>query len=208
MNLIDSHAHLNFSLFNENYKDIIADCSSKGIGVLNVGTQYDTSKRAVAIANEFLNENIFASIGIHPIHLLHTEVDEEESLFTSREEAFDEQKYQTLINDKVVAVGEIGLDYFHIPQNKSLEEVKAIQKAGLIQQLNFAQKNNLPVILHARGSKETPKGVYIDLLEIIKNYSDLKGVLHCFGSDLEIAREFVDLGFYIGFTGIITFKNV
>lgn len=218
--LIDSHCHLNFSAFAENYKDIIADCLKNEIGVLNVGSQFDTSKRAIEIANEFPNENIYASIGIHPIHLSHTEIDEEEIKFKSREENFDEQKYQELIDvetshgaSKIVAIGEIGLDYFHEPTNDKTTKRqttnnnwKELQKQGLIAQLNFAQKNNLPVILHARGSQKNPQDAYLDLLKIISE-NKTKGVLHCFGSTPDIAKKFVELGFYIGFTGIITFKN-
>jgi len=201
MKLIDSHCHLNFSSFENEYKTIIADCLKKEIGVLNIGSQFDTSKRAVEIANEYPNENIFASIGAHP-----TEIKD-----------FNEQKYQELIDvetshgaSKIVAIGEIGLDYFHIPENKNFDEVKEIQKKGLIAQLNFAQKNELPVILHARGSQKNPQDAYTDLLSVISNFQfpiSKKGVLHCFGSTLEIAKKFVELGFYIGFTGIITFKN-
>lgn len=206
MKFVDSHAHLNFSVFAGNYRDIIADCLQKEIGVLNVGSQFDTSQRAVAIANEYPNKPIYASIGIHPVHLSHTEHDPEEIKSKKREEKFDEKKYQELINNKVVAIGEIGLDYFHQPKDKN-SDWKKLQKQGLIAQLNFAVKNNLPIILHARGSKQNPQDAYLDLLNILKDYKNLKGVIHCFGSTLEIAQKFLALGFYIGFTGIITFKN-
>ena len=233
--LYDSHAHLNFSSFEKEYKEIVADCLKNKIGVLNIGSQFDTSKRAIEIANEFPNQNIFASIGIHPIHLSQTEFDEEEIKFKSREENFNSEKYQSLINQdknkKIIAIGEIGLDYFHIPEDSDINEVKEKQKQGLISQIKFAQKNNLPIILHARGSQptrndsqakhsdsggENPQDAYLDLLEIINKDAPrrvstgtehTKGVLHCFGSNLEIAKKFIDLGFYIGFTGIITFKN-
>jgi len=203
---IDSHAHLNFSAFADNYREIIADCLQKQIGVLNVGSQFETSKRAVEIANEYPNEPIYASIGIHPIHLSHTEHNSEEIKFKSKEENFDEKKYTELINNKVVAVGEIGLDYFHQPEDKN-SDWKELQKQGLIDQLKFAAKNKLPIILHARGSKQNPPDAYLDLLNILEDYKNLKGVIHCFGSTLDIAQKFLALGFYIGFTGIITFQN-
>ena len=219
MKLIDSHCHLNFSSFKDDYKQIIADCLNKDIGIINIGANLNTSVCAVEIANNY--NNIYATIGLHP----------------TESEKFDENKYQELIDNnksKIIAIGEIGLDYFHNFDQQ--------QKETFIQQLKFAQKNNLPVVLHARGSKENPQDAYLDMIEILKNQDfpichsgesrnpednknslnsldpDLrrddkhqddkkKGVIHCFGSSLEIAKKFLDLGFYIGFTGIITFKN-
>ena len=118
MKLIDSHCHLNFSSFKDEYIKIIADCLEKEIGVINIGSQIDTSIRALKIANEYPNDPIYAVIGLHPIHLSSTEVDEEEVKFKSREEKFNEKAYQELLdedeNNKIVAIGEIGLDYWHI----------------------------------------------------------------------------------------------
>ncbi len=225
MKLIDSHCHLNFSSFKDDYKEIIADCLNKEIGIINIGSQIDTSKRALKIANEYPNDPIYASIGLHPVHLSQTEVDEEEVKFRSREEVFDENKYQEILdedkNKKIIAIGEIGLDYFHQPTTNKNLDWKELQKQGFIQQLKFAQKNNLLIILHARGSQENPEDAYLDLLEILYcrdrsvtcpksdrfKTCPYTGVIHCFGSSLEIAQKFLDLGFYIGFTGIITFKN-
>ena len=209
--IIDSHCHLNFSVFNEKYAEIIADCLHQQIGVLNIGSQHDTSQKAVEIANQFPNKDVYASIGIHPVHLSQTEIDEEEIKFKSREEEFDELKYSALLNNKVVAIGEIGLDYFHQPTNNQQQTTnnnwKEKQKRGLIAQIEFANKNNLPIILHARGSQNNPQDAYLELLEILQDYKNLKGVLHCFGSNLDIAQKFLNLNFYIGFTGIMTFKN-
>jgi len=244
MQLFDSHCHLNFSFFKNDYKKIISDCLNKKIGIINIGTQIDTSKKAVEIANEYLNDLVFASIGLHPIHSSGTEIDEEEIKFRSREEIFNPEKYQELLdedkNKKIIAVGEIGLDYFHTPEihpvksskagqpKAEFDKVKEKQKQGFVEQLKFAKKNNLPIILHARGSKENPEDAYLDLLKILKTSSFAKatadrhsspvgffsgegglsaGVIHCFGSNLKIAKNFLDLGFYIGFTGIISFKN-
>lgn len=212
MKLVDSHCHLNFSSFKDEYKDIIADCLEKEIGVINIGSQIDTSKRALKIANEYPNDPIYAVIGLHPIHLSSTEVDEEEVKFKSREEKFDEKVYQELLdedeNNKIVAIGEIGLDYWHIPEDGSFEEIKELQKNGLIPQLEFAKKNDLPVVFHARGSKDNPTDAYDDLYEIVKDMG-LKGVVHSFDSRAikEIAKKFLDLGMYIGFNGVVTFKN-
>lgn len=216
--LFDSHCHLNFSSFKDDYKEIIVDCLKNNIGIINVGSQYDTSKSAIEIANQYPDKPVYASIGLHPVHLSHTESDPEEIKALTKETEFDGEKYQDLIVEtrrgasKIVAVGEIGLDYWHIPEDMSLEQIKEKQKKGFIAQLKFAQKNNLPVILHARGSKENPQDAYLDILNILKfqiqdSKFQIPGVIHCFGSTLEIAKKFLDFGFYISFTGIITFKN-
>ncbi len=211
--LFDTHAHLNFNTFKDDRDEIIKKCLDKNIWVINIGSQYDTSKTAAQMAKEY-KEGIYASIGIHPIHLSQTEVDEEEIFFKSREEKFDRDKYKDILNDKVVAVGEIGLDYFHIPKERNFDEIKKIQKEGFIAQLNFAQEFNLPVILHCRGSKEDPFGAFEEMIDILNDFvvnskgrKSLGGVIHCFGANLQIAKKFIELGFYVGFTGIITFKN-
>jgi TatD DNase family protein len=209
----DTHAHLNFNTFKDEADEIIKKCLDKNIWVVNVGSQYDTSKVAVEIADKY-EKGVYAAIGIHPIHLSQTEVDEEEICFRSREESFDEERYKNILSDKVVAVGEIGLDYFHIPEKRVFDEIKKIQKDGFAAQLNFAKGVGLPVILHCRGAKEKPLEAYEDMFDIVDDFvvnskkeKALNGVMHCFGGNLEIARKFIDLGFYIGFTGIVTFKN-
>lgn len=215
--LIDSHAHLNFNAYQNDGPEVIRRSLAKNIWLINVGSQCDTSRRAVEIASQY-SEGVYAAIGLHPIHLQETYVDEEEISFKSREEKFDPVKYQDLIDcdkkNKIVAVGEIGLDYYHLKSIKALkhENIKATQKIKqaqqeqLLMQLNFAHKNNLPVILHCRGSRENPHDAYEDILKIMSNIQyPISGVLHCFGADLSLAQKFIDLGFYIGFTGIITF---
>lgn len=204
--MIDTHAHLNFNIFKDNGKEIIKNCLDRNIQIINIGSQYDTSKRAVAMAKEY-KKGVYATIGLHPIHLSQTEVDEEEIHFKSREEKFERERYMELISDKVAAIGEIGLDYFHIPDNIDFEKLKETQKQGFIAQLKFAKDMNLPVILHCRGSKDDPLGAYNEILDIVKEF-ELKGVIHCFAANQKIAEKFLSLGFYISFTGIITFKNI
>ncbi|MFH0854671.1 MAG: TatD family hydrolase [bacterium] len=204
--MIDTHAHLNFNNFKDNSKDIIKDCLYRNIRIINIGSQYETSRRAVQMAVEY-EKGVYAAIGIHPIHLSQMEIDEEDAHFKSRAEKFDKSRYIELLSKKVIAIGEIGLDYFHIPDDMDFEAVKKIQKKEFIAQLKFAKETNLPVILHCRGNKNNPFEAYGEILEIIQDQGNLRGVIHCFGANLEIAKKFLDLGFYIGFTGIITFKN-
>jgi len=231
--LFDSHAHLNFNAYSGDVDEVTRRALDKNIHIINVGTQFDTSKSACELTQKY-SKGLYAAIGIHPIHLTPTEVDEEETSFKSREEEFEEKKYQDLVDKypKIVAIGEIGLDYFHRPkdtktlkhkntpnqsklgtgQAKTFEEIKKIQEREFLKQVEFANKNNLPLILHCRGERDDPLQAYRDLLKLLSSVESRKskvtGVIHCFGANVEIAEEFIKLGFYVGFTGIITFgKN-
>jgi len=212
MKLIDSHCHTNFNIFKDDGTEVIRRALNQDIGLINVGSQYDTSERVVTIANEY-DTGVWAAIGIHPIHLSHTEVDEEEIHFKTREEKFDSRQYQALINQdkkhRIVAIGEIGLDYYHLPPERNINEVIEIQKHNLKKQIDFANQNFLPIILHSRGTESDPYGVYDELLSFVKIHQPIKGgVVHCYVGDLDHAFKFIENGFYLGFTGIITFgKN-
>src|SRR5436305_380836 len=124
----DTHAHVNFEAFKENYKDLIAQTVAAGVWMNNVGSQKDTSAESVRIAEEF-GEGVYAVVGLHPIHTLKNEVDEEESHFKTREEKFDYEYYKALASSskKVVGIGECGLDYYRIPEGMTKAEVRAIQ---------------------------------------------------------------------------------
>lgn len=197
--LIDSHAHLNFAAFKEDYEKIIRNCLGKDIWMINVGTQYDTSKKAVEIA-EKNDKGVYAAIGLHPIHLetglVKIKEDKSETQFKSREEDFDYDKYKELAQSpKVVAIGEIGMDCWYRPKTKKrLAEFKEKQKDVFLKQLDLARDLNLPVIIHCRLAHE-------DILEVLK--PDVRGVIHCFTGSLEQAKEYIRLGFYIGLNGII-----
>ncbi len=213
--LIDSHTHTNFTAFKDDCQAVIQRALDKDIWLVNVGSQYTTSLRAVKLAKQY-EQGVYAAIGLHPIHLFHIMVDEAEAGFASRQERFVAEKYQALVDEdkshKIVAMGEIGLDYYHLPENESFKAVKKIQTEQFISQLKFAVKNNLPVIVHCRGSADDPYGAYDDLYTIlnrqIKSGLALRGVVHCYGGNLTQAKKFIALGFYIGFTGIVTFgKN-
>lgn len=195
--MIDTHAHLNFDTFKKDYPEVIKKSFDEGLqGIVNIGSNFKTSLRAIEIAKEFKNN--YAAVGLHPIHAL--------------DEVFDKEKYVSLIRATkgVVAVGETGLDYFRI-KNENLK-IKNLQKDIFIKHLEVAKELNLPVILHCRGTRENPEEAYLEMLDTLQSaISDkpyaTKGVIHCFQSDWQIAQEFLKLGFYIGFTGLITFKN-
>ncbi|MFA4872293.1 MAG: TatD family hydrolase, partial [Patescibacteria group bacterium] len=137
--LIDSHAHLNFNAFKNDREATAQRALESGVWLINVGSQIDTSRRAMEFAQKF-KEGVFAAVGLHPIHLKEQKVKEgEEEEFETRVEVFDPAKYEALAYDrKVVAIGEIGLDYFHSPENKEL------QREVLLEQLILAEKLKKP----------------------------------------------------------------
>ncbi len=165
--------------------------------MINVGSQLATSQRAVEIADQY-SQGVYAAVGLHPIHVLGGQFQPEE---------FNVDGYQQLINSskKVVALGETGIDFYHLDSN--FEK----QKEVFVQHIDLAIKNNLALVIHARNSKDGSKNAYRVILDILKaspsTSSGLKGVIHCFGGSLQEANEFLQLGFYVGFTGIVTFKN-
>ncbi len=173
--LIDTHAHLNFNDFRNDFDKVIKASLAEDIWMINVGSNYETSKRAVEIAEKY-NE-VFAAIGLHPIH--------------AGDENFDKEKYKELSrSDKVVAIGEIGLDSF-----KDYGLFKEKQKQVFLQQLNLAKELDLPVIIHCRMAHD-------DMLETLKDYQ-IPGVIHCFTGNWEQAKQYLDMGFYLGINGII-----
>jgi TatD DNase family protein len=125
-------------------------------------------------------------------------MDEEEGAFQPLGEEFDKEKYKELAKSKkVVAIGEIGLDYYYRPKSKTkLEQLKQKQKEVFLQQLEMAEGLNLPVIIHCRMAHD-------DIIKILENKSGITGVVHCFTGNWEQAQKYMDLGFYIGINGII-----
>ncbi len=204
--LIDTHAHLNFGAFKDDCDETIKRTLAAGTWLINVGSQSTTSERAVEIANKY-PEGVYAAVGLHPTHLFEMEVDESEVdvRFKSRKEEWNADFYEKLAkNKKVVAIGEIGLDYNFIPKNVDLEMAKKKQQEVFRQALDSADKLNLPVIIHSRDTHD-------DLIPILQEYLDAgklprRGVLHCFTGNWADAQKYLDLGFLISFTGIITFK--
>lgn len=205
---IDIHSHVNFKVFDEDREAVIARTLENDTWVINVGTQIDTSKNAVALANKY-PEGVYAIIGLHPIHTGASFHDEKElgeggKEFTSRGESFDENLYKELLKDpKVVAIGECGLDYYHLDE-KSMGKQKEI----FIKQIELANEFNKPLMLHIRNNKDISKhDAYLDSLELLKKYAKVKGDVHFFAGSVEVAKAFVDFGFTLSFTGVITFTH-
>jgi len=205
--IIDTHSHLSFKAYDEDREEVVKRTLKEGVACIDVGTKYETSKNAVELAEK--NEGIYAAVGMHPIHiktdLMKLKMDEEEGAFAPLGEEYDKEKYRNLIladrgesgKNKIVAIGEIGLDYYYRPKGtEKKEKFKEKQKQVFIEQLDLAKELNLPVIIHSRMAHE-------DLIRILQNKTGITGVVHCFTGNWEEAQKYLDLGFYIGVNGII-----
>lgn len=211
MKLIDTHAHLNFQSFAHahEWRDVLQRAHDANVQMINVGTNLKTSQRAVEIAEEVGN-GAWAAIGLHPIHLAkdvteHDTFNDREYRFVTKAERFDKQAFFALAQSlRVVAVGESGLDYFHCDDFRSSamtsEEFVELQKETLYEILGFAREIQKPNIFHCRDA-------YDDFVEIVKDFGYINGVVHCFTGTKEQARKILELGLFIGFTGIVTFPN-
>ena len=208
--LIDTHSHLNFNAFKTDLDDVIEKSFSEGVWMINVGTKYETSRKAVEISEKY-KKGVFCAIGLHPIYsasdIVKIKTDPEEGSFLAKKEIFEKEKYRALAKSKkVVAIGEIGLDYYYKPKTKrKFTLFKEKQKETFLLQLELALELKLPVILHCRMAHE-------DLLELLKNFQrgkgKLSGVIHCFTGNWKEAKEYLKMGFYLGFNGIIFKLNL
>ena len=203
--LIDAHAHLNFAAFDKDREEVIKRCLENNAWMINIGTNFETSKKAVEIAGNY-SEGVYASIGLHPLNLdtglVKVRTDELEGSHFEKE--FDFERYKNLAKfQKVVAVGEIGLDYYWKPKTTKKKELfKQKQKELFFKELKLAKDLNLPVIFHCRMAHD-------DLIQTLQqsNIPTIKGVMHGFVGTLEQIKEYLKMGFYVGFNGII-FKKI
>jgi TatD DNase family protein len=183
--LIDTHAHLNFPDYRDQpLADILDRAKAAGVErVINVGTDLETSRVSVELAQEY--ENIFAAVGIHPHDAANIK---EKDLATIYDLAKD--------NPKVVAIGEIGLDYYR----ESDEDKKKGQREVFAELITIAKELDLPYIVHSREALS-------EVLAIVKEHKYPRAVMHCFGEDAVAAQEVIAAGLHLSFTGIVTFKN-
>ncbi|MEK7516514.1 MAG: TatD family hydrolase [Patescibacteria group bacterium] len=200
---IDTHSHVHFKAFQHDMEDVIRRAIAADVSMITVGTQSTTSKNGVEVAAK--HERVWAAVGLHPNHLFRMPIDEAESPFISRAEDFDRGYYENLARQpKVVAIGECGLDWYRIPADANHEEVKAKQEQVFRSHLDLATEANLPVIVHCRDA-------HIRSAEILGEYVKAgklarRGVIHCFTATWKEAAPYMDLGFNISFTGVITFE--
>ncbi len=196
----DIHTHVNFKAFENDAEAVISSALKEGVWLTQVGTQKNTSKSAVMCAEKY-KEGVYATVGLHPIHTSASfhdikELGEDGKEFTSCGEIFDDAYYKALaVHPKVVAIGECGLDYFRLS-----EESKEKQKNAFVSQIHLANEIGKPLMLHIRNA-------YKDAYEILKSEARVYGNVHFFAGTWEEAKYFLDMGFTISFTGVITFTN-
>lgn len=178
----DSHAHLDAHQFDPDRLQVLARMRQNGVtGFIDVGCDARSSRLAVQLANDY--SECWAAVGTHP---------------DSAGEVTDAllEEYRALCaTPRVCAIGEIGLDY-HYPDNPP----KDVQRSAFRRQMSLAQELSMPVIIHDRDA-------HGDCMDIIAEFPAVQGVFHCYSGSLDMARELVRRGWYIGFTGVITFKN-
>ncbi|MFC1638970.1 TatD family hydrolase [Patescibacteria group bacterium] len=214
LKLIDAHCHINFSAYRDDADEVISRSLDEGIGMFAVGSQSTTSRRAVEYADRF--DDVWAVIGLHPIHLFEQDVDESETpggegaQFRSRAEEFDEKFYRGLIkgSDSVVGIGECGLDYYHRPGGVDSDEFRARQQDAFRAQIELALDTGLALMIHSRDAADGSTDVHGDIIALLREYADrgLRGDVHCFSGSPDQAQEYLKLGLYLSFTGNVTYK--
>ena len=209
LKLFDVHTHTQFVAFKDETDAAIKRALDAGIWLGNIGTQRDTSAKAIEIANKY-PEGVYATVGLHPIHTEKSYHDEQElgimnkelgndSGFVSRGEDFDYEYYKKLAQDmKVVAIGECGLDYYRIKNTESrIKQEKAFRT-----QIELAVEVKKPLMIHCRNA-------FGDLIDILQttNYKLKPSIVHFFSGTVDDAQKLLDLGFSFSFGGVITFAR-
>ena len=197
--MVDVHCHLNFHSFQKDYDEVIKSAFEAGVTkIINVGTKIDSSEKAVELAQKY--ENLYAIVGIHPHHA-------DKPLLSGHPEQSDIpwiEQLETLARmPKVVGIGEIGLDYFRYKSNDIVDP--KLQKEVFIKQIELAYKLKLPLQIHNRQAGK-------DIIDILINHKSLisnpPGMFHCFAGSLEVLKAALEMGFYIGFDGNITYSGI
>lgn len=180
--LFDTHAHLDDRAFDDDREELISGLADRGTAlVMNPGCSLASSKNAVKLANTY--DFVYAAVGSHP-----------DAADEVNEEVLETYRRLVRGNPKVKAIGEIGIDYHY-------EDIpRALQLKAFRMQMALARELRLPVIVHEREAHE-------DGMAVVKEFPEVTGVFHCYSGSAEMARQLVNLGWYIGFTGVITFKN-
>ena len=180
--LFDTHAHLDDQAFDQDRQELLRSLQDQGVGlVMNPGCSLESSKNAIALAEKY--DFVYAAVGSHPDAA--NEVDEE---------VIEQYRKLCKLHRKVKAIGEIGIDYHY-------EDIpRALQLKAFRMQMELARQLQLPVIVHEREAHE-------DGMKVVQEFPEVTGVFHCYSGSLEMAKALVNKGWYIGFTGVLTFKN-
>lgn len=188
--MIDVHCHLNFKAFEKDYDVVIKRAVDARVEkIINVGASVDTSEKAVDLASKY--ENLYAIVGVHPHHA------------DKLENGWEEKIDKLAKKPKVIAIGEVGIDYFSYKSN-GISDPK-LQKEAFEKQIEISIKNKLPLQIHGRHAAK-------DIIEVISRYKskllDTPGMFHCMAGNIEYLKNVLDLGFYVGFDGNITYKGL
>ena len=180
--LFDTHAHLDDRAFNEDRETLLQELPQQGLSlVMNPGCSLRSSENADALSKQY--DYIYAAVGSHP-----------DAADEVNEAVLEQYRQLVRNNPKIKAIGEIGLDYHY-------EDIpRQLQKAAFRAQMKLAEELQLPVIVHEREA-------HADAMEILDEFPTVTGVFHCYSGSAEMAKELVRRGWYIGFTGVLTFKN-
>jgi TatD DNase family protein len=188
---IDTHAHLDFPEYKNEVPAVLGRAKEAGVGnIINVGVDLETSKHSIDLARRY--PEVYASVGLHPHSALDLDIETPGQLLTMAS------------HDKVVAIGEIGLDYYYLKRSSKYANCPKREEQIFCfeQMLDLALETKLPTIIHTREADA-------DILAILKTYQGgIRAVVHCFSGNYEFAEKILDMGFAISVTGIITFKNV
>ncbi len=198
MNYFDIHSHLYFPDYDSDREEVIAQMKEQGIWTVSIGADLESSRQAIVLAEK--HQNLFASVGIHP----------SESSNEIRDTRHEKELKELAKHPKVVAIGECGFDFFRTSA-ENLEKTRELQKEIFERQIDLAIKNNKALMLHCRPTKSTTDA-YEETLSILeplaKKYGKkLFGNAHFFAGDLAILRRFLNIGFTVSFTGVITFTR-
>ncbi len=209
---IDTHAHVNFNAYRKDGDSVIRESLREDVWMILVGSEYKTSKRGLELANKY-EKGVYTAVGLHPLHLEEVKAKDDtgEYDFTTRAEEFNYEAYEKLAKfEKVVAIGEIGLDYYHINLDSDVVNIKKKQKDVFLEQIRLARNLDLPVIIHCRQAHD-------DMINILTEYKQENkdlfpkdkpwGVMHCFSGNEDLAWKYFSLGLLVSFTGLITFSK-
>lgn len=207
MKYFDVHTHVQFVAYDADREEVFARAKDAGVGMNVVGTQQDTSLAAIEAAET--HENVWATVGLHPVHTAKSfhdtkELGDEGKAFTSRGEVFDFDFYKKLgEHPKVIAVGECGLDYYRLAG-----DTKKAQQEAFVAQIELANTLSKPLMLHVRNNPDGGvASAYEDALELVRVHAKVQGDVHFFAGDWGVAKQFLDLGFTLSFTGVLTFTH-
>jgi len=222
--MIDTHCHIQFNAYKDDFEQVIEKCRQKGMLLNVVGSNSLTSVKAVEFADKY--DSIFATVGMHPSHTFSTYIDQDEDGIGI--EKFNYEYYKKLADHpKVIGIGECGLELYHLPENINREEILLKQKDTFVAQSELARELELPLVIHVRDAHEE----MIELLNVIarsettkqsfdrvanykiaaspsgapRNDKTMQAVIHCYTGDWKNAEQYLAMGFYLGFTGVITF---